>query len=163
MFYYRNRYYSPATGRFISEDPIGYASGQTNAYAYVNGNPVSLVDPLGLQRGPVVLGLGDLYRRDVMPPWPQQSRNNAAGDALGDISNFPWPSDRLPGDWVGVNVPWAMPDTYCAAGYYGDPVSSDLTDNSGGSCKTQPPAYPGSYSRPGQSGSRFTCTKVGFR
>ncbi|WP_442955511.1 RHS repeat-associated core domain-containing protein [Paraburkholderia sp. MPAMCS5] len=38
--YYRNRYYSPATGRFITEDPIGWASGQTNAYAYVSGNPV---------------------------------------------------------------------------------------------------------------------------
>ncbi|WP_081923143.1 RHS repeat-associated core domain-containing protein [Paraburkholderia fungorum] len=46
--FYRNRYYHPATGRFISEDPIGYASGQTNAYAYVNGNPMSLYDPYGL-------------------------------------------------------------------------------------------------------------------
>ncbi|MFM0734149.1 DUF6531 domain-containing protein [Paraburkholderia sediminicola] len=48
LYYYRNRYYSPSTARFISEDPIGYASGQTNAYAYVNGNPVSLYDPFGL-------------------------------------------------------------------------------------------------------------------
>ncbi|MFM0560210.1 RHS repeat-associated core domain-containing protein [Paraburkholderia sediminicola] len=47
LYYYRNRYYSPATGRFISEDPIGWASGQSNAYAYVNGNPVSLHDPYG--------------------------------------------------------------------------------------------------------------------
>ncbi|MFM0301528.1 RHS repeat-associated core domain-containing protein [Paraburkholderia sediminicola] len=48
MVYYRNRYYNPTTARFISEDPIGWASGQTNAYAYVNGNPVSLYDPFGL-------------------------------------------------------------------------------------------------------------------
>ncbi|MFM0080388.1 DUF6531 domain-containing protein [Paraburkholderia sediminicola] len=48
LYYYRNRYYSPTTARFISEDPIGWASGQTNAYAYVNGNPVSLYDPFGL-------------------------------------------------------------------------------------------------------------------
>ena len=47
LYYYRNRYYSPQTGRFISEDPIGWASRQTNAYAYVNGNPVSLYDPFG--------------------------------------------------------------------------------------------------------------------
>jgi uncharacterized protein RhaS with RHS repeats len=45
--YYRNRYYNPATARFISEDPVGWASGQTNAYAYVNGNPVSMSDPFG--------------------------------------------------------------------------------------------------------------------
>ncbi|WP_153137271.1 RHS repeat-associated core domain-containing protein [Paraburkholderia agricolaris] len=50
MFYYRNRYYSPQTGRFISEDPIGYASGQTNAYAYVGGNPIQSRDPFGLAK-----------------------------------------------------------------------------------------------------------------
>jgi RHS repeat-associated protein len=47
LYYYRNRYYSPTTARFISEDPVGWASGQTNAYAYVNGNPVQLNDPFG--------------------------------------------------------------------------------------------------------------------
>ncbi|MFM0027625.1 DUF6531 domain-containing protein [Paraburkholderia madseniana] len=48
LYYYRNRYYSPSTARFISEDPIGWESGQTNAYAYVGGNPVQLNDPFGL-------------------------------------------------------------------------------------------------------------------
>ncbi|WP_408506240.1 RHS repeat-associated core domain-containing protein [Paraburkholderia sediminicola] len=48
LYYYRNRYYSPTTARFISEDPIGWASGQTNAYAYVSGNPVQFRDPRGL-------------------------------------------------------------------------------------------------------------------
>lgn len=48
LYYYRQRYYSPGTARFISEDPIGWASGQTNAYAYVNGNPVQFKDPSGL-------------------------------------------------------------------------------------------------------------------
>ncbi|MBK5052987.1 RHS repeat-associated core domain-containing protein [Paraburkholderia domus] len=45
--YYRNRYYDPSTARFISQDPIGWASGQTNAYAYVGGNPVQFTDPTG--------------------------------------------------------------------------------------------------------------------
>jgi len=47
LYYYRERYYDPNTSRFISEDPIGWASGQTNAYAYVNGNPVRFTDPTG--------------------------------------------------------------------------------------------------------------------
>ncbi|MFM0110115.1 RHS repeat-associated core domain-containing protein [Paraburkholderia nemoris] len=47
LYYYRNRYYSPSIGRFISEDPLGWASGQANAYAYVNGNPVQFTDPTG--------------------------------------------------------------------------------------------------------------------
>ena len=54
MYYYRNRYYDPTTARFISEDPIGWASGQTNAYAYVNGNPVQFSDPEGLQFVPAL-------------------------------------------------------------------------------------------------------------
>ncbi|WP_408328840.1 RHS repeat-associated core domain-containing protein [Paraburkholderia strydomiana] len=47
LYYYRSRYFSPQTGRFISEDPIGWASGQTNAYAYGGGNPVQFTDPFG--------------------------------------------------------------------------------------------------------------------
>lgn len=42
------RYYDPSTGRFISEDPIGFAGGDVNLYAYVSNNPVSWIDPLGL-------------------------------------------------------------------------------------------------------------------
>ncbi|WP_041620431.1 RHS repeat-associated core domain-containing protein [Stanieria cyanosphaera] len=34
--------------RFISEDPIGFAGGDSNLYRYVNNSPVNYVDPLGL-------------------------------------------------------------------------------------------------------------------
>jgi RHS repeat-associated protein len=47
LYHYRARYYMPGCARFISEDPIGWASGQTNNYAYVAGNPVSSTDPYG--------------------------------------------------------------------------------------------------------------------
>jgi RHS repeat-associated protein len=48
LYYYRARYYMPGCARFISEDPIGWASGQTNNYSYVGGNPISRIDPTGL-------------------------------------------------------------------------------------------------------------------
>jgi len=47
LMYYRARYYHPRLARFISEDPIGL-SGGINAYAYAQGNPVSFIDPYGL-------------------------------------------------------------------------------------------------------------------
>ncbi|RMH88128.1 hypothetical protein EBB59_12200, partial [Lysobacter pythonis] len=48
LMYYRARYYRPDMGRFIAEDPIGLAGG-LNTYAYVGGNPVNAIDPLGLE------------------------------------------------------------------------------------------------------------------
>jgi RHS repeat-associated protein len=47
LYSYRRRYYSPQFGRFISEDPEGFAAG-TNFYAYVLDSPTNLSDPFGL-------------------------------------------------------------------------------------------------------------------
>jgi RHS repeat-associated protein len=44
---YRARYYDPAIGRFISEDPLGLGGG-INRYAYVRNGPINLTDPQGL-------------------------------------------------------------------------------------------------------------------
>jgi RHS repeat-associated protein len=50
FYYYRARYYHPALGRFIREDPIEYAGGDANFYAYVSSNPINAVDPGGLTK-----------------------------------------------------------------------------------------------------------------
>jgi RHS repeat-associated protein len=44
----RARWYDPGIGRFISEDPIGFAAGDINIYAYVWNSPQRYSDPIGL-------------------------------------------------------------------------------------------------------------------
>src|SRR5207253_1494971 len=46
-YYYRARYYSASQQRFLSRDPIGLGSGDTNPYTYVLNQPTGLIDPLG--------------------------------------------------------------------------------------------------------------------
>jgi len=47
LYYNRARYYDPPSGRFVSEDPIGFAAGDVNLYRYCGNSPTNATDPTG--------------------------------------------------------------------------------------------------------------------
>jgi RHS repeat-associated protein len=76
LYYFRNRYYSPELGRFISRDPLGYDAGDINLYRFVGNDPYGGLDPMGLYHVYIMLGSvsgswstpngAALYRADVI-------------------------------------------------------------------------------------------------
>ena len=49
LYSYRARYYDSRIGRFLSRDPVGYTA-DLNLYRYVDHNPLTWVDPTGLEK-----------------------------------------------------------------------------------------------------------------
>lgn len=64
------RDYDPSVGRWVSEDPLRFDSGDApNLYLYVNGDPVNFTDPTGQQAAAI--------------PWGPILAGGAAGAAVG--------------------------------------------------------------------------------
>ncbi|MEM8572635.1 MAG: RHS repeat-associated core domain-containing protein [Pseudomonadota bacterium] len=45
LYFYRARHYDPTLGRFVQRDPIGFAGGSFNLFAYAGANPFVWSDP----------------------------------------------------------------------------------------------------------------------
>jgi len=72
VFYFGARFYSPHTGRWLSADPLAiHALGGTlNLYAYVNGQLLRAIDPLGLEKdGNLLIDLLLTTNPIVGPTW----------------------------------------------------------------------------------------------
>jgi len=51
-----HRFYDPATGRFLTRDPLGYGGG-INLYGYCQNDPVNRIDPRGLWSVTISVGV----------------------------------------------------------------------------------------------------------
>jgi RHS repeat-associated protein len=67
LYSYRARYYDPAVGRFLSEDPRTFDS-DVNFYDYVYNSPLNFTDPSGMQGKP---------KKKHEPPQPQPNPDAA--------------------------------------------------------------------------------------
>ena len=69
LYYYRARHYDPALGRFLQSDPLGFAAGDLNLYAYTWNDPQNWTDPSGLsptaEKAPLTAGAAGLATRSV--------------------------------------------------------------------------------------------------
>ena len=143
LYYYRARYYDPAIGRFLSEDPI--RSG-INFYTYVINNPATFVDPLGLRNctktplGVVCYPDGRPGTTNFDPKLPQ----------LPAPPGLPTPRKPIP-------VP--MPSTFCEPGTdCHDKIQLGLPKPSYGDIMFDPCRGWGSDSAPlPYNGPSFTC------
>lgn len=86
--YNRARWYDPAAGRWMSEDPLGFAAGDANVSRYVHNSSVYVSDPSGL-RDP-----------DENEKWPTGPRPPWGGDQ-SDWDKYYNPTPT-PTDWERI-------------------------------------------------------------
>ena len=60
LYYNRARFYDPASGRFLGEDPLGYGGDGANFYAYVGNSPIGFTDHFGLKMEAAKSGLCEI-------------------------------------------------------------------------------------------------------
>jgi RHS repeat-associated protein len=92
-YYYRARYYDPKSGRFISEDPIGFQGG-VNFYSYVDNQPAHFTDPFGLVR--IVAG-ADFS-------WIKVGGVDAGAGYYVDSKDLSFGSFKYAGPSLGLNI-----------------------------------------------------------
>ena len=124
QYYDRARFYDPATGRFVSQDPAGFAAGDANLYRYVGNDPTNEVDPSGLAplpapKFPPNNGLKPFPNdpRPLPPIWtpvpgsedpdsgnPTEYTSNDPNGPNGNGPSAHWHGDSQPPHW-DINYP----------------------------------------------------------
>src|SRR5581483_429240 len=56
LYLNRGRYYDPVTGRWLTQDPLGFGGGDGNLYRYVGNDPGNNIDPSGMAHFHLAVG-----------------------------------------------------------------------------------------------------------
>jgi RHS repeat-associated protein len=98
LYFYRARYYDPKAGRFITKDPIGFAGGDYNLYVYAGNNPLSAIDPSGMELISLQEGIKIVNDANTWIDVPYGSSNSRNGIDCSHLvyqvyneSSFPYP------------------------------------------------------------------------
>jgi RHS repeat-associated protein len=83
LYFYRARYFDAQTGRFLSEDPIGFVGEDENLYRYVGNNPVNFIDPDGEKTVP---NPGSFNPFEFLAGVAAGFLESASGTGTGDVS-----------------------------------------------------------------------------
>ena len=129
LYYYRARYYDPTNGRFVSEDPIGFAGG-ANFYAYVGDSPTSLIDPSGLCP-PQFKKCKGMARVLGGNPNTIGKPGGWSGPSVGNINVGAGTAAVVPSQWGGKGN--LRPNIGAVSGTYnGQPLFNGISDIVGG-------------------------------
>ena len=112
LYFLRARYYDPAIGRFLSQDPAQAG----HPYAYANNNPVNFVDPYGLDACDVA---GTLLGAEDQCRWlgdQAESGASTAGDAIVSGANAAADGASWVGEQASEGAKYAANAVAVAAG-----------------------------------------------
>jgi RHS repeat-associated protein len=150
LYFYRARYYDPKAGRFISKDPIGFAGGdvnlfayvdsvgkpETNLYAYTSDDPVNWIDPYGLKTKP---GKSPNLNKSTITPTPDPNEGLPSNTSNYNCKSCPkekwkkiyWAcvTDNFVnnlGTYAGATALLAIPHPLATIGGYGVYIGQSL-------------------------------------
>ena len=81
-----NRWFDPQIGKWLSNDPIGFRAGDANVQRYVGNNPISFVDPNGLNKV-VTDGIGQLENNSDHGIWKSKQDQNEDNGSSSTLAN----------------------------------------------------------------------------
>jgi RHS repeat-associated protein len=99
LIYYRARWFDPKLGRFISEDPIGFAAGDANLSRYVGNSSPNTSDPSGLDDEFPLVPYNDQTWSLTIPAKGVSGSDIAAAEAAMRQANPGFSSKALAATW----------------------------------------------------------------